>query len=94
MIALGTSHHAGSELLGFFSIDTNSDWAVASINANLLPGKNMEDQKTMVHINGIFYRFLLHSVTQGSPGLTSLSEQMGFNTQLHEKEKAKCQGKM
>lgn len=52
----------------------------------------MEDQKTMVHINGIFYRFLLRSVTQGSPGLTSLSEQMGFSTQLHEKEK--CQGKM
>lgn len=92
MIALGTSRHAGSELLGFCSIDTNSDWEVASINANLLPGKNMEDQKTMFHINGIFYRFLLRSVTQGSPGLTSLSEQMGFNTQLHEKEK--CQGKM
>lgn len=55
----------------------------------------------MVHIKGIFYRFLLYISIQDSLGLTSLSEQMVSNIRLHEREqsqnakgtKRKCQGK-
>lgn len=63
----------GIGLLCLGSINTNADWADASVDANLLLGENMDDQKTVVHINENFYRFLLHSAIQGSPGLTSLS---------------------
>lgn len=78
-------HDVGSELLCLHSLNTNSEWVVAFLNANLLPGHNVEDQEMVVHINRIF----LISATQGSPGLTSLLEQMGLNIQLHEREQSK-----
>lgn len=74
---LSTSRDAGSELLCLHSINTDSEWAVASRIVNLLPGRNTEGEETRVHIH--FLQALLHPAVQGSPGLSSQPEQInGF----------------
>lgn len=47
-------HDVCSELLCLHSLNTNSEWVVAFLNANLLSGHNVADQEMVVHINRIF----------------------------------------
>lgn len=67
---LSTSHNVGSEILFPHLIIPNTERAVASLNVNVLPGQNKEDQKTVVHIKELSTGSATQC-NQGSPGLTS-----------------------